>query len=304
MKPLYLPVSYRFTLAALLVEALILLLLIYLGVQTLNERMGAEAEKDAQSISKILTRSLAEPLVRKDYSQLTDILRASVKSGTIRFAVIYDSRGNSVASESMDTDLVFMNVSHASALEALDLESSYYITHSNIQLAGIQYGSLKTGIPIQFVYKAREALVARYLWVGMILFLLSLAIFLYIGHLFRNNLINIADQIELGHLQERQDEFFHLAQTFNMLIRRELNTQEQLEETVKARTQELESSLNVITETNLELRKAKEATEKASAALNMSELRLKDSQHCQTGTVGVAYRKQQARMVRRGLSDI
>ncbi len=63
-----------------------------------------------------------------------------------------------------------------------------------------------------------------------------------------------------------------------MLIRRELNTQEQLEETVKARTQELESSLNVITETNLELRKAKEAAEKASAALNMSELRLKDSQ--------------------------
>ncbi|MCP3898317.1 MAG: hypothetical protein GY707_01135, partial [Desulfobacteraceae bacterium] len=98
-------------------------------------------------------------------------------------------------------------------------------------------------------YQAQEALISHYLKIGMVVFSLSIVLFSILNYLFRKKLISISGQIENGHLSERNDEFDHLARTFNQLIEKENNKQaqlrknkEQLEEKVIERTKELEES--------------------------------------------------------------
>ena len=163
MKPYNLPISYRFSLAALLVEAVILVFLLYFGVTTLKEHMGYSAQKHALHLSSILGQSLAEPLVRKDYSQLTDIIRSNVRDGALGFALIYNSKGNVVANEGDAYLLKANKMSHTSVFEAVDQKCPYFIFQAPVRLADIQYGTIRFGLPLQSVYQAKEDLIKRYL---------------------------------------------------------------------------------------------------------------------------------------------
>ncbi|OQX46067.1 MAG: hypothetical protein B0D90_01690, partial [Candidatus Sedimenticola endophacoides] len=271
VNPRHLPVAYRFALSALLVVLLALLFLVYFGVHALYQQMGAQADKEAARLNRLFTQALAEPLVRRDYNQLTDIIRTGVHQGAISHAELFGVKGQTLVRESHEPGLDAGRPPHVSVMQAIAEESPYYLTRTPILLRAIPYGTLEFAIPIGYIYTARNALVTRFLLTGAVVFVLSLSVFVLLGHLFDRKLRGIADQIEGGHLQRRSDEFSHLADSFNALVEKQRRDQEALR---RARD-ELEQR---VAERTAELARAKNAAEAVSGALTVSERRLQESQ--------------------------
>ncbi len=184
MRPyLHPPLWLKLTLASLLVEALILILLVFSNVRLTEDELIRKTRLRVDSAIPLLNAALAPPLMQRDYGALNEILDEARGHDAFRYLVLLSPEGQRLAASGLAGD---------QTLPPLDRElrgdDPVYDTAIPIHLAGIDYGRLQFGISTAFLAEARERVVRQGIYAGLAAALSTLLTLALIGYLLTRRL--------------------------------------------------------------------------------------------------------------------
>lgn len=89
---------FRFLLASLLVEILVLAILTGNSLRLIDERLEVQTQRHQATIQQAYGVALAVPLAERDYASLRDILDGWQQNDDIEYLVLTDPQGHRLAS--------------------------------------------------------------------------------------------------------------------------------------------------------------------------------------------------------------
>jgi diguanylate cyclase (GGDEF)-like protein len=177
------PLWLKLTLAGLLVEALILVLMVFSNVRLNQDELIRKTRQRVESAVPLLNAALAPPLMQRDYAALTEILGEARGNNAYRYLVLLAPDGRRLASAGFDRD---------KALPVGDTElrvdDAVYDTAIPIHLAGNEYGRLHFGIDTRFLAEARARVLRQGVYAGLAAVLSTFLTLALIGYLLTRRL--------------------------------------------------------------------------------------------------------------------
>lgn len=179
------PLWSKLTLAGILVEAAMLIVLVASNAHLVEQELTNKAYQRISSTAPLLNAALAGPLMQRDYGALHEILEGARRGDSYAYLVLLDQDGHRVASAGLPAQALLPAVDREISSASLD---RVYDTEIAINLSGAVYGHLKFGIPTDFLMQARERVLRQGVWIGLAAVALTLVTLALIGYLLTRRL--------------------------------------------------------------------------------------------------------------------
>ncbi len=167
---------FRFLLASLLVEILVLAILTGNSLRLIDERLEAQTRRHQATIQQAYGVALAVPLAERDYASLRDILDGWQQNDDIDYLVLTDPQGHRLASSNWPDALALPDPGRRQdAHTILDVRFP-------VEVYGQHYGDLHYGLSLSFLEEARQELLWQAILIALTGILLTTAVLLAIGY--------------------------------------------------------------------------------------------------------------------------
>ena len=163
------PLWVKLTLAGLLGQGLMLVLLIAGSLHLIENELADQSRESVRGAAPLLNAALAGPLMQRDYVGLKEILDEARASERYVYLLLLDAQGRRVAASGIDQN-ADMPVLDA----AIDWKNGdhVYDTRIPILLASTPYGELRFGVDTRRLSEARH----QVMHLGMLIGLVGLAL--------------------------------------------------------------------------------------------------------------------------------
>jgi len=179
------PLWIKLTLAGILVEAIMLIVLVASSVRLTETELINKSYQRVSSAVPLLNAALAGPLMQRDYGALREILDEARKENSYVYLVLLDEAGHRIVASGLDAKLPLPTLD--SRIDP-DSRDRVYDTRISISLAGMNYGQLRFGISTDFLAQARERVVRQGLIIGFAELGLTFITLAIIGYLLTRRL--------------------------------------------------------------------------------------------------------------------
>jgi len=180
-----LPLWVKLTLAGVLVEAIMLFVLVASNARLTEQELTNKAYQRISSTVPLLNAALAGPLMQRDYGALHEILEEARRGDSYAYLVLLDQEGQRIASAGLPANAPLPPLDRDISTDHSD---RIYDTEIAINLSGAIYGSLRFGIPTDFLFQARERVVRQGATIGLAAVALTLLTLSVIGYLLTRRL--------------------------------------------------------------------------------------------------------------------
>ena len=202
-----LSLRYKLTLAALVVEAVMLAFLIGNGMQLTSRALQKQAEQHVQEIAKTLVVALQAPLSQRDDASVRDIVESMRRDSQLEAIEVRDSSNRIVHQVGSD-----------------DHDVDFRLTQP-VELAGQHYGDVAVVLSGEFIQQARTRSIQQSLGIAAVALLLTgLLLAWSVGRVTRRfeALTQASKRMAQGDLDvklagESEDEIGQLIGTFNRM---------------------------------------------------------------------------------------
>ena len=202
-----LSLRYKLTLAALVVEAVMLAFLIGNGMQLTSRALQKQAEQHVQEIAKTLVVALQAPLSQRDDASVRDIVESMRRDSQLEAIEVRDSSNRIVHQVGSD-----------------DHDVDFRLTQP-VELAGQHYGDVAVVLSGEFIQQARTRTIQQSLGIAAVALLLTgLLLAWSVGRVTRRfeALTQASKRMAQGDLDvklagESEDEIGQLIGTFNRM---------------------------------------------------------------------------------------
>jgi signal transduction histidine kinase/ActR/RegA family two-component response regulator/HAMP domain-containing protein len=214
----------RLLLAALVVEAAMLTLLVGNSLRLLQGSLGAQAESYAAQMAPVLNAALVAPMAQSDYATVQAILDESQAVAGIAYLAVIDRRDKLVAISGWPREQVLPEVDPSFSLKQQDGIPRYDVARP-IQLAGQRLGTLRYGLDLAHIIRARKALATQSIAIALGEMLLSAGLLTLLGFWLTRHLTALthaSEAVARGDyrpvaLAEGEDDVGHLGAAFNAM---------------------------------------------------------------------------------------
>jgi len=167
---------FRFLLASLLVEILVLAILTGNSLRLIDERLEVQTQRHQATIQQAYGVALAVPLAERDYASLRDILDGWQQNDDIEYLVLTDPQGHRLASSHWPENLALPEPGRRQGAHAiLDVRFP-------VEIYGQHYGNLHYGLSLSFLEEARQELLWQAGLIALTGILLTTVVLLVIGY--------------------------------------------------------------------------------------------------------------------------
>lgn len=185
MKPrMHAPLWLKLSLAGLLVEALILVLLVGSNLQLTEKELINKTQLRVDSALPLLNAALATPLMQRDYGGLIEILNEARGNDAYVYLALLDLEGHRVATAGIAADQPLPSLDQHLGQEG----DSVFDTETPIQLSGTAYGLLRFGISTRFLAEARHRALLQGIYAGIGAVVMTFLTLALIGYLLTRRL--------------------------------------------------------------------------------------------------------------------
>lgn len=245
----------RLLMLALAVETLMLTLLVGSSVSLLRDRMGEQAQKNAERLVPILKAALAAPLAQYDYATVQAVLDESAAVSSIDYLAVLDIHDNLVAQTGWPANVPLPPADPTFSLDQDEVRPRYDVA-APIDLSGQRFGTLRFGLDISPIVAARGRLLTQGVSIAAGELLLSAALLALLGWLITRQLsalMRASEEVAAGNatpapVPEGNDDLGQLGAAFNRM------------------SHSVAERIAQLTEAHDQLLRAKEAAESASRA--------------------------------------
>jgi diguanylate cyclase (GGDEF)-like protein/PAS domain S-box-containing protein len=158
------PLWVKLTLAGVLVEAVMLLVLVASNARLTEHELIEKAYQRVDSAAPLLNAALAGPLMQRDYGALQEVLEEARKGNSYAYLVLTDQDGHRVAQSGLAAEAPLPPLDREITADSRD---GIFDTEIPISLSGTAYGRLRFGIATGFLDQARERLVHQGILIGL-----------------------------------------------------------------------------------------------------------------------------------------
>jgi diguanylate cyclase (GGDEF)-like protein/PAS domain S-box-containing protein len=209
----------KLLLASILVEVVMLGLLVGNSVRLIDQHLGQQLESRIQAIELAYKTAVALPLASRDYATLRDILDGWKRAEDVRYLVVIDKQGRTLAASGWESEKPLPPPS----LEAV--AGNVRHVRFSVDYLGQVYGDVQYGLSTDFIQTAKRELLTQGSLIALTeilttLLLLSLIGFWLTRHL--SALMNASERVAQGDYTTRvnvssADEVGQLAERFNLM---------------------------------------------------------------------------------------
>ncbi len=179
------PLWIKLTLAGVLVEAVMLVVLVASNARITEQELSEKAYQRISSTVPLLNAALAGPLMQRDYGALQEILDEARRDDSYTYLLLLDMEGHRVAQTGLHTNAPLPELDQEISTRNHDL---VYDTEIAINLSGRIYGHLRFGIPTNFLVQARERVLRQGAFIGVAALALTLVTLALVGYLLTRRL--------------------------------------------------------------------------------------------------------------------
>jgi len=208
-----------------LVETILVSTLLFIGLRSQEDYLKQSIISESQTLSNLLNTGLGRLLMTMDYVQTENFLNEVLKKEKLDYLVLQDINaqivskvGNSPSIKNIKQDKV----------PSLNLSDGRYDFSVNIGLANEEYGLAVVGIPLKKYQIIRDNWIAYSIKYIVLIMLLSLSLFLFLGYYFTRPLRSLT--IAAGKFSDNKlvdilpvhhtDEVGKLTIAFNLMTKR------------------------------------------------------------------------------------
>ncbi|WP_442764569.1 EAL domain-containing protein [Sulfurospirillum cavolei] len=233
-----LSLAWKWLIAALLIESVMLSILVYRNVEQLSDNLLRQTAQRLQAEKVLLQSALITPFVQNDYATVQAILEESYQNLNMLYLVALDLQHTPIASVGA-VDLNALQTLQNTPLNAQSVQEPTYDTSIDLMISDQKIGSLRIGISTEFYQTERRSMMIKSIAIALVELLLSALILNLLARWINQNLIkltqsaqaiaegNYAKRVELSH----DKEISKLATAFNAMaqsIQERIATLEQL----------------------------------------------------------------------------
>ena len=215
---------WKLILASVLVEAIMLVALVWNGLRLTDESLQRQAETRLGEISVLLNAALGPALAMQDYAPAADVFKQSRRPDGIQYFVLTDPRGKRLLSDGWPADAPLPP--HQDGFDSGQIGESANL-RIPITLSAQTYGHLHFGISTKFLLDARQHLIRQSLIIAALAIVLSLLLLSMIALWITRHLKQLqlaSDAVSRGDYSvsvsvkvESTDEIGKLAAAFNRM---------------------------------------------------------------------------------------
>jgi signal transduction histidine kinase/CheY-like chemotaxis protein/HAMP domain-containing protein len=216
----------RLLLAAIAVEAVMLTLLVGNSLRLLQASLGAQAENYAAQMAPVLNAALVAPLAQSDTATVQAILNESQAVSGINYLAVLDREGELVAISGWPRGQPLPEVDPGFSLKQRDGIPRYDVARP-ISLAGQSLGTLRYGLDLGHIIRARTDLVTQGVAIALGEILLSAGLLALLAYWLTRHLSALArasEAVSRGNytpdtVLEGDDDVGRLGAAFNAMSR-------------------------------------------------------------------------------------
>lgn len=211
-------------LAAIVVQALMLVVLTTQSVEVMNGKLEERAQLRLDEEKKLLVTSLAGPLKRRDIAAIETVLTRIRSDNGITYLVLLDQSNQVVARAGWDADAVLPPLGEG-LHDAAGTGRGRYDTAVDIEAGGEVLGRLHFGFSTAFMQTARAELISESVTTGGIALVVSALLIALVSFWLTRNLqqlTNASERMAAGDFSvqlpvESDDEIGKLTHGFNVM---------------------------------------------------------------------------------------
>ena len=215
----------RLLIGGLLVQTLMLIVLIWNGIQIMDEKLAERTRTYLEDQRQFLKAALAPPLSARDYATAQKVLERVRRDDGIRYLVLLDPTGRAVAASGWERDQPLPPLKTPARYQRY--ESDVFDTAVPIEMGDNSQGMLRFGVSTAFMQSARSELIRDNLAIGAVALIISMLVMVGMSYWLTGSLVQLtraSDQVAAGNLDVRlpvgsHDEVGRLTHAFNTMAR-------------------------------------------------------------------------------------
>ncbi len=256
-----LSLSWKWLVASLCIESLMLSVLVYRNVQQLSENLWSQTSMRLEMQKTLLQSALIAPWLQMDYATIQSVLEESQHVQSIDYLVALNTQSQPIASVGwpLDKELPYIE---SNSFDQSSLVNARYDTSIDIVVSGQKLGSVRIGLSTLFYTQARDAMIFKSIVIALIEIFLSALLLIALNRWIIRNLTKLtqsANAIAQGDYTKRlelsgEKETSELACAFNAMantIQDRISSLEAVHQEEKRLSDKLERIAHYDTLTNL-----------------------------------------------------
>ena len=218
----FLTLRSKLLLASVLVQLVMLALLTYNSIGVMEAKLAERTRIHLEEQKQLLSAALAAPLMRSDFARVQDILDLARSEQAMSYLVLFDRKGQIIASSGWDRRRALPPPE--SALAGRDRDGVFH-TQMDISTGAARHGRLAIGLATNYFKSARSELLRESLAIGVLALLVSTGLMVAVSYWFTRNLMKLtaaSARLAAGDLNVRlpvrgSDEVAQLTSAFNAM---------------------------------------------------------------------------------------
>ncbi|XPV69822.1 MAG: ATP-binding protein [Halarcobacter sp.] len=221
-----LSLSWKWVIASLLIESLMLTLMVIKNVEQLEENLSTQTNIRLNEQKILLKSSLVAPLVQMDYATINAILKETKKISTIDYLVVVDNQNNCISTIGWN-DCSNLPQKEVNPFSKKSLKDARFDTNIPIVLFSQSLGKVYLGLSTKFYIQAKKEMITRSIIIALMELILSAILLITVSKWIIKNLVKLthsANAIAHGDYSQRIDlgdskETFELQESFNLMAK-------------------------------------------------------------------------------------
>jgi two-component system, NtrC family, sensor kinase len=221
-----LSLSWKWVIASLLIESLMLTLMVIKNVNQLETNLSAQTNVRLDEQKILLKSALVAPLVQMDYATIDAILNETKNILTIDYLAVVDNQNNCISTVGLK-DCSKLPTKEEDPFSEKSLEDERFDTNIPITLFSESLGKIYLGLSTKFYVQAKKEMITRSIIIAIIELILSAIFLITVSKWIIKNLVKLthsADAIARGDYSQRinlgnSKETIELQESFNLMAR-------------------------------------------------------------------------------------
>ncbi len=236
-----LSLAWKWVIASLLIESLMLSLMVYKNVTQLENNLSEQTVIRLNMQKVLLQSALAAPLAQMDYATIDAILKETKEIPNIDYLAVIDNQKNCISSVGI-ADCTKLPNAEDNPFSKQSLEDQKFDTNIPIILISQNLGKVYLGLSTKFYVQARKDMINRSILIAAIELILSAILLLAISKWITKNLVrltHLANAISKGdynqkiRLSDNSEETSSLQTALNLMVSNIKTNIEELEASYK-----------------------------------------------------------------------
>jgi signal transduction histidine kinase len=221
-----LSLSWKWVIASLLIESLMLTLIVIKNVNQLETNLSTQTNIRLDEQKILLKSALVAPLVQMDYATIDAILTETKKILTIDYLAVVDNQNNCISIVGW-ADCSKLPPKEIEPFSQKSLEDERFDTNIPITSFSQSLGKVYLGLSTKFYIQAKKEMITRSIIIALIELILSVILLITVSKWIIKNLVRLthsANAIAHGDYSQRinlgdSKETFELQESFNLMAR-------------------------------------------------------------------------------------